>query len=198
MPATSPEAPPEAPPEAQPEAPPEAQPTTAHEAAEAAASTRVPDPARGGPPMHRDASPLPPFLHVSRETATYLGTASCASCHTAAAATWTGTRHATSVQTLEQAERAFDPGCLRCHVTGLGHPGGWASHSGPVPLGSVSCEACHGPGSDHIHDTSAPYGGLPGNTSACVACHSHDSSPDFSWSAYWPAVAHGTEAADHR
>lgn len=163
-------------------------PTGYHEAAEAEAAEAVPDPARGGPPLHPGASPLPPFSGVDRGTATYVGSASCAGCHAEASATWTASAHSHAREAL--GERRNDPGCLRCHTTGLGHPGGFPALEG---LDQVGCEACHGPASDHLADPGPGYGELPAGPAACVGCHTHDQAPAFRWEIAWPAITHSTD-----
>jgi hypothetical protein len=168
--------------------------TAWHDAAQAAAVARVPDPSRGGPPVGEASSPLPPFLGVDRAGATYVGAEACAACHPAAGAAWRASSHAHALDTLRSAHAGADPRCLACHVTGLGHPGGWADRRARVPkaaLDGVGCESCHGPGSAHVAAPAAGYGDLPADGSACVACHTHDTSPEFRWETRWPRVAHG-------
>lgn len=167
-------------------------PTAAHRAWEAEAAALVPDPARGGPPVSQAASPLPPFGDVDRGSARYVGSAACAACHPAQAILLALSAHAHSLEPLEAAQSEHDPSCLRCHVTGLGHPGGFGEpDTEGLALETVGCEACHGPGSAHLADPSQPYGSLPASGAACVACHTHDNSPDFRWESHWPPVAHG-------
>jgi hypothetical protein len=161
-----------------------------HTRAAEAAAQRVPDPARGGPVPAPGASPLPPFLGVSRATAHYVGSGTCVACHPDAGATWATSAHAHARDTLRHAQHGYDPACLPCHQTGLGHPGGATPHDAD-PLDHVGCEACHGPGSDHAAAPSAGYGALPRDASACVACHTLDNSPEFRFPAYWAKVAHG-------
>ncbi len=166
-----------------------------HVAAEAAARARVPDPLRGGPPPLAAASPLPPFLGVSRAGATYTGTAACVVCHVEAGEVWSASAHAGALGTLRDAQASTNPACLGCHVTGLGHPGGWAG-AGTPGLAHVGCESCHGPGSAHAAAPASNvalgerYGELPADMSACVACHTHDTAPEFRFEAAWPRIAH--------
>lgn len=161
-----------------------------HAAAELAARARVPDPARGGPPLRADSSPLPPFTGVSRASARYVGDEVCGACHPAVREALADTRHAHAMGTLAQAQSSFNPDCFRCHVTGYGHPGGYVGARTPT-FAHVGCEACHGPGSDHVAAPARGFGDLPRDASACVGCHTHDTSPDFTWESRWPLLAHG-------
>lgn len=147
-------------------------------------------PERGGPPVQASASPLPPFLGVDRGEATYVGPDACAGCHFPAARAWTGSNHPRSYHALEKRQKAFDPACLSCHVTGLGHPGGFTDPEGTPALGRVTCEACHGPGSVHVAIPEPGYGVLPGDARACVVCHTPDNSPEFDRETYWARIAH--------
>lgn len=173
-------------PRSTPVAAPEPLPTAVHDRALSGAVARVPDPTRGGPAIHPSASPLPPFLGVSRATARYVGALQCQGCHPAEYAAWSSSQHARSIETLDGAGKGHDPRCLSCHVTGLGHPGGEMAG-----LAEVGCESCHGPGSDHVAAPAEGYGSLPADGAACVACHTHDNSPDFRWIEYWPLISHG-------
>ena len=164
-------------------------PTAYHREMESLAATRVPDPRRNGPVPLPDASPLPPFLGVDRGVSVYVGEATCAACHADAARRWAVGPHAESMPTLERAQSAHAPDCIRCHVTGFGHPGGYQT-SADTPLAAVGCEACHGPGSAHVAAPNPDYGALPADGSACVACHTHDQSPEFRWDRFWPRIAH--------
>ena len=42
-----------------------------------------------------------------------------------------------------------DEGCLKCHTTGFGKPGGFKSIAETSNLANVQCEGCHGPGSEY-------------------------------------------------
>ena len=153
-------------------------------------SPLINNPARGGPPIFPGAAPLPPFDGVSRATAVYVGEARCGVCHLAAEQAWTLSHHARAYETLQTQQRAFDPSCLRCHSTGLGHPGGFSGAASTPELRGVGCESCHGPGSDHVNAPGPGYGRLPKGPAACLPCHTEDNSPDFSFTSYWPRIAH--------
>jgi hypothetical protein len=167
-------------------------PTDYHRAAEAAALARVPDPTRGGPIIQAISAPLPPFTGVDRAHAVYVGSETCRTCHPGPAAVWSKSAHAHALQTLQASQKAFDPGCLRCHTVGFGHPGGFGPDRTQLGLAAVGCESCHGPASHHVGQPAAGYGQLPPGPEACVACHTHDNSPEFRWPVWWQAIAHGT------
>ena len=165
-------------------------PTDLHQAAEAAAMARVPDPARGGPTIRTGDGPLPPFTGVDRGLATYAGSTACLACHPAAAATWSSSAHHHALETLVVAQKAYDPSCLRCHTIGFGHPGGYGAGHALPELTGVGCESCHGPGSEHLQAPGQGYGVLAPGPESCIGCHTHDNSPDFRWETYWPRVSH--------
>lgn len=108
-------------------------------------------------------------------TATFVGSGKCLSCHKEAAKVWKASRHKIGTDTLEELKhpsgRQYDPECIRCHVTGFAHPGGYndpianlaqwkPGKKAPVAaevleahnlrLRGIGCESCHGPGSEHI------------------------------------------------
>ncbi|MCB9744458.1 MAG: cytochrome c family protein [Alphaproteobacteria bacterium] len=176
---------------ARPAPPPEAAPQAAPTFEPFEPAPLIRDPARGGPPVQASAAPLPPFQGVSRATARYQGSEVCAGCHPTEMSAWRQSAHAHAYETLQAAQRGFDPSCLRCHVVGLGHPGGFEGTGSTPELLNVGCEACHGPGSDHVEGVKAGYGALPKGPAACQGCHTLDNSPDFDWASYWPKVAHG-------
>ena len=87
----------------------------------------------------------------------FAGSATCATCHTKAAAVYQKTPHAHATDTLEKLNppRHFDPECLSCHVTGWDPQKFFPFESGyqglkktPELVGN-GCENCHGPGSRH-------------------------------------------------
>lgn len=81
--------------------------------------------------------------------------------------------------------RAVEPGCLRCHASGVRHQEG--THNGyaapPFAEGGVSCERCHGAGEEHVAAMrSGRRGAAPGivnparlaparRDSVCAQCH---------------------------
>jgi hypothetical protein len=72
----------------------------------------------------------------------WVGSATCASCHPAAAAAWRSTAHAATAARVS--ERS--PGrCRVCHATG-------EAPAGPTVELGVGCEACHGAGGHYAED----------------------------------------------
>jgi hypothetical protein len=123
---------------------------------------------------------LPPG-NVKGLKATFVGTDRCVQCHEDAGDVHAKSAHGKyATATLEKAThpslRNHDPECMKCHVTGLNHPGGYGD---PIPLKeladwvprkkadpkvvdyakhnekmrNVGCESCHGPGSEHVKKT---------------------------------------------
>lgn len=120
----------------------------------------------------------------------YAGPAACAACHPQAATTHAASRHARAAATLTPRGYAADPGCLTCHVTGLGKPDGWFRGDDRQELAAVTCESCHGPGAAHVASAGkSPL--IPASPATCVACHDEENSPHFAYPAYWAKIAHG-------
>jgi hypothetical protein len=80
--------------------------------------------------------------------AQYAGTNQCFQCHRPQTNTWSATKHTHAFTDLPKKYQA-DAGCLKCHVTGFGGPGGFAAGTDKDLL-MVGCESCHGPGDKHI------------------------------------------------
>ena len=117
----------------------------------------------------------------------FVGDAACMSCHADAGRVHAASRHTHALDTLVAKGYGKDPDCLRCHVTGMGLPGGFRRDAPTPGVDRVGCESCHGRGSQH-----SGAGGLAAVTPAtCVRCHDRDNSPAFSHETYWPRIRHG-------
>ena len=106
---------------------------------------------------------LAPNVHsIEQNQAEYIGVENCMLCHQPHFDSWSETKMSKSYELLKPGVRAeakskanFDPDkdytreatCLRCHVTGLGKPGGFVSLEKTPDMLGVQCEMCHGPGS---------------------------------------------------
>jgi peroxiredoxin len=124
-------------------------------------------------------------------SAAWVGSEACRSCHEHEYAVWSGSAHARSVESLRKERKDDEDGCLRCHVTGYGRPGGFP-RGGRVrakeDLARVGCESCHGPGGEHIKDGGKQPAGivrLADKCDSCVilqicgSCHDDANDPEF-------------------
>ena len=92
----------------------------------------------------------------------FVGTATCAGCHTEAIKVFAGTGHAKATDSLihpperSAVPRHFDPECLACHVTGWNpqsftpYVTGYLGLEKTPKMQHNGCENCHGPGSEHV------------------------------------------------
>ncbi|MBV51146.1 MAG: hypothetical protein CMH77_01370 [Nitrospinae bacterium] len=112
----------------------------------------------------------------------------CLTCHLGKHDVWSKSRHGHAYETINRVNKAFDPECLKCHVTGFDRAGGFISEVDTPDLKNVQCEVCHGPGLEHAED---PQPGFGSNAQqACKLCHVKNHSPNFNFSKYWPKIKH--------
>ncbi|GAA4423695.1 multiheme c-type cytochrome [Bremerella cremea] len=137
---------------------------------------------------------------------TYVGSDTCADCHSEAYEVWKNSRHSHATDSLVhpperfQVSRHFDPECLACHVVGWNqelyqpYQSGYLSIQETPLMQNVGCENCHGPGSAHVASQNGE-GGFTAQQAAelveqmklplskardtCLKCHDLDNSPDF-------------------
>jgi len=96
--------------------------------------------------------------------AEYIGAKKCKACHMKQYKSWQKTTMAGSFENLKAGVMAaektkagldankdytHDEGCLKCHTTGYGMPGGFTSIEATPHMDGVQCEGCHGPGSEY-------------------------------------------------
>lgn len=112
----------------------------------------------------------------------------CLVCHPSKHETWSRSRHARSYETLNQLNKAFDPECLKCHVTGLNRTGGFISEVDTPELKNVQCEVCHGPMLNHSENPKKVHG--KDARQSCKHCHVKNHSPNFNFSKYWLRIKH--------
>ena len=112
----------------------------------------------------------------------------CVTCHPSKHKLWNLSRHSHAYETLNRVNKAFDPECLRCHVTGWGYDGGFISEVDTPELKNVQCEACHGPRLDHIKTLQQNL--KLDAKKACKNCHIKNHSPNFNFLKYWPKIKH--------
>jgi hypothetical protein len=122
---------------------------------------------------------------VASGAASYVGSATCQSCHSGAYDWWTKHAHGRAYTTLERVHKQFNLSCVSCHVTGYGRPGGAAVVQNEG-LTHVGCESCHGPGSLHAKQPTAAQHKLSRDPAenVCKQCHTPDHSDLFEFQSY--------------
>lgn len=149
----------------------------------------------------------------------FIGSQTCADCHTTAHDIWSGTPHGHALATLEKLDppRQFDAECISCHVVGwepqkyVPYVGGFVSRDKTPELVDQGCENCHGGGREHalielgeldadrakqdaaraaMRVTLSTEEGKTKVLNNCLQCHDLDNSPDFDFDTYWPQVEH--------
>jgi hypothetical protein len=139
------------------------------------------------------ATPLPAELPEGFSIA---GNTRCAECHPEDCRLWESSKHANAWKSLKEKGAHVDPGCQRCHTTGYGLPGGFASF-GPAEerrprVANVGCESCHGPSAGHVEQPEVRTAHFGRAKDHCTACHDRENSPQFEYDGYWAQVRHGT------
>lgn len=132
----------------------------------------------------------------------YTGSDVCGDCHAEAYEIWKETLHHQGTHTLLEdlrgsADALSDPDCIRCHTTGFGWKGGWASTALPEGLrremhdglAGIGCEACHGPGARHV-ETEAVEDIDLSSSGTCLGCHDSENDAEFDFAKKWPLVEH--------
>lgn len=122
-------------------------------------------------------------------SAGYVGSQTCGSCHGEALDAWKATRHSNALVTLEHEGHDKDPDCVGCHVTGLDDESGFRSREKTPLFSSVGCESCHGPGGDHVKEP-AKFKLRANGAQSCLPCHTSTTSPGFDFETYWARVIH--------
>jgi hypothetical protein len=125
------------------------------------------------------------------------GTAACKKCHEEDCRDWRQSKHASAWQALKTTTSHLDPECQRCHTTGYGLPGGFASirdDGSPRDRINVGCEDCHGPSQAHVADSAVHTPRFSRAMDCCTACHDRENSPKFDYDTYWEKIRHGQKA----
>lgn len=124
----------------------------------------------------------------NKKKKTFATEKTCKTCHPGVHETWQNSRHGKAYDTLRKINKAFDPECLVCHVTGLNQTGGFISEIDTPELMHVQCEACHGEALSHSQAPAAGFGKEA--RQACKNCHVKNHSPRFNFDIYWEKIKH--------
>jgi hypothetical protein len=130
--------------------------------------------------------------------ATYIGAATCKTCHPNTYARWASTKHSVAYDDVQKKSHQFDADCISCHTTGFEYESGFLSAELTPNLKGNQCENCHGPGSKHAEEPkNADYRKFmaqsvanPDQNRLCLRCHDLDNSPDFKFEMYYPKIIH--------
>ncbi len=114
----------------------------------------------------------------------YVGSKACQECHEEEYNNFFKyAKKAHSYESVEQMKKDLSEeefkGCLKCHTTGYGEPGGFKSVEETPQLKEAGCEVCHGPGSKHCEseDPADIKGKL--NFHECERCHTRTIREEF-------------------
>lgn len=136
------------------------------------------------------ASSIPGVSPVS----SYVGSASCQSCHPDEHSQWKKSGHGRAFETLIKRGADTDPHCIGCHSIGFGEASGYRREFGDKRLVDVGCESCHGPASEHVDEMTANkpmrFRFRPLAAADCLKCHYGEFSRPFVWDDFWPKIKH--------
>jgi hypothetical protein len=127
------------------------------------------------------------------------GTAACKKCHEDDCREWRESKHAAAWKALKATAAHVDPECQRCHTTGYGLPGGFASirdDGSRRDRINVGCEDCHGPSQAHVTDSTVHTPRFARAKDCCTNCHDRENSPKFDYDKYWEKIRHGQKASE--
>ena len=114
-----------------------------------------------------------------REARRYVGSAVCGECHDHEYQRFV--EHAKKAGSYESVAtmrngltEAEYRGCLECHATGYGKPGGFVSVDQTPQLKDAGCEVCHGPGSLHVETNDRADIQAELTLETCKRCHNEE------------------------
>jgi formate-dependent nitrite reductase cytochrome c552 subunit len=130
------------------------------------------------------------FYHVRGASPLFVGSETCAECHTTTQTTWLKTAHADAFNTLKAIGQQDNAQCLVCHTVGYGVPvTGFISEATTPQLKDVQCENCHGPAGEHVAWAQAGGGDprivpvITRSAMLCGGCHNDFHHPTYDeWS----------------
>jgi peroxiredoxin len=117
----------------------------------------------------------------------YLGDGVCSACHEREFQDWLLTPHSIAWDSLAKGDKWKDPECVKCHVTGMGDPGGFVAPESTLHMVNVQCEVCHGMGGGHPEGKTLDVDAL---SKVCTTCHMGKFVLNFSLAEALPLVAH--------
>lgn len=113
---------------------------------------------------------LPPSGHVSTDTASFKGNATCFVCHRQIAEEYSEQAHGQNFRNAHGRDLVAGS-CAPCHTVGYNEPTGYNAGGTLNPaLEGIQCEECHGPASGH-NGNPANINKVPSAQETCWDCH---------------------------
>jgi predicted CXXCH cytochrome family protein len=106
---------------------------------------------------------------------------SCGSCHADQYLSWSKSKHAQAMVTLEKKGR-LEAECMQCHSTKV-RQGGTLDITNIQLEDAVTCVSCHDPESAHRNNVNQQYKESLG-ANVCLSCHTQQTSPKFQFSEF--------------
>jgi predicted CXXCH cytochrome family protein len=128
----------------------------------------------------------------AEESGTYVGWTKCEPCHAPINKTWQETPHAKAFESLKKTGQQNLPDCVKCHVTGYEHDGGFIDSELTPEMAGVQCEVCHGPCSNHVKNPVEKKTIKESGEALCRQCHTKGQDPGFNYAAK-VKLAHGAK-----
>ena len=123
----------------------------------------------------------------------FVGSHTCAPCHSGDHATWADSLHGRAMKILVERDANRDPECVPCHLVDIPADGSRdIAHADKLGVG---CEGCHGGRQEHV--ALARSGALPENppddraSQGCRGCHHPPEVKSFDFDMQWPRIEHG-------
>ena len=135
-----------------------------------------------------------PGLAWSNDIKTYVGSESCQSCHERQYGSFiANAAKAHSYEHVQIMKKGLTDaeyqGCLKCHTTAYGEPGGFISAEATPALKNPGCEVCHGPGNQHI-ESGDPKDIQQPTMAVCEKCHTTERVNSFKFKPVLHGGAH--------
>ncbi|HUU83463.1 MAG TPA: multiheme c-type cytochrome [Phycisphaerae bacterium] len=149
---------------------------------------------------HKHHQGFEPGLGLGLGPDVYVGADTCAVCHPAEHADWSGTLHAVAFNSLPPFFQGDVPAdCWECHTVDFDplDPAGSTFQGATLTpeFAGVQCENCHGAGSEHVDLASASNITIDKDAEMCGACHTDAHHPTFD---EWSTSGHaGASANSH-
>lgn len=121
------------------------------------------------------------FYRIKAQAPAFAGAAKCQDCHSDGYDSWSQTKHAAALTSLQSVGMHTNVSCLPCHTLDFGIPTAFKDLASTPALAGVQCENCHGPARDHMAAPNDPSK-MPHMTESamlCAGCHTGPQQPFY-------------------